>query len=492
MDLGAGSGKVFAVWVENGRIRLREHYRFSNHPVAIGSRLLNDVVYLYDQAKTGLVAAAVAEAGLDSVGIDSWGNDYGLLDRRGELIGIPRNYRDMRTLDYEKHYPIPFRQHYEITGIPCVRTTAYTQLLCEARAMDPRQIDEVDCFLMTPDLLASFMTGVQNCEYTETSTSSLVDARTRTWSEEVLATLPFRRSIFPEIVPPGTVIGPLQDPEMQIPQLRNTCFTKTAAHDTGSAVISAPLSSRESLYLSCGSMSLIGMEVSGYLINRQTYDGKYHNQGLPEGRMRIQRSIPGLWILQQCLKHWRIENPALSFSEVEKLAEAAEPFQSYVDVSVPELSQPVDMPERIRTYCRETGQPVPQTIGQVARCVYESLAVKYRSAAAELDDLAGRSFESICMMGGGTRDALLVRMLSDATGKVVRLGFHEASAVGNGLMQLIALGEISGLNEARKLAAQSISGRLQYPENTEVWASAHSRAAEIEKIYHERKEMKWK
>ena len=492
VDLGAGSGKVFTVWLEHGAIRIREHYRFPNHPISIRNSLFNDVAYLYDQAKKGLSIAAVFENGLQAVGIDSWGNDYGLLDRNGNLIGLPHNYRDIRTVNFEKIYPHTFRHHYDITGIPCVRTTAYSQLLCEAQTMDYAQIDQVDCFLMTPDLLAYFMTGIKSCEYTETSTSSLVSARERTWAQEIISTLPFRHSIYPEIVPPGTDIGELKDPELSIVQLQNTHFIKTASHDTGSAVIAAPLDRGNSLYLSCGSMSLIGMEIDGHLINDDTYRWKYHNQGLPEGRMRIQRSIPGLWILQQCLKHWQIEQPGLTFRDIEQLSRAEPPFRHYVDVSVPELSQPANMPERIRSYCRETGQPIPETIGQIARCVYESLALKYRSATAELDALAGTPFHSICMMGGGTQDALLVRMLCNATGKAVRLGYREASAVGNGIMQMIAMGEISGLDEARSIVRQSLCEQWYQPENAKGWESALQRATQIEQKYYERKNLAWK
>lgn len=488
VDFGAGSGKVFTLGFDGERIYTEEQHRFPNHPILIRGGLYNDVAYLYDQAKAGILRAVSKKGELASIGFDAWGNDYGMLNQKGELISLPHNYRDSRTFEFEKLRTIDERVHYSITGIPSVRTNAYNQLLCETNGMSEKNMDQIKAVLMMPDLLAYFLTGDISSEYTEISTSSLVEAATRDWSDEVLSSLPLKRSVFSQIVPPGTIIGRLNDKDLDVGGLRKTQFIKTVSHDTGAAVISAPLEDDNDIYLSCGSISLIGIEVKGYLINENTFLGQYHNQGLPEGKMRIQKSIMGLWILQQCMAEWKLKNPRLTFGQIEEMARREKPFQSYIDVTASRFSLPGNMTLKIQEYCMETGQKIPHTEGELARCVYESLVLKYRAAVQELDQIAGRTHRCVCILNGGTQDKLLTAMLADATGKEVKIGLQNASAAGNALMQLIALGKIENVAEARKIVDKSIAVSRIEPSENKIWENMLQNAREIEKIYANRRD----
>jgi sugar (pentulose or hexulose) kinase len=487
VDFGAGSGKVFSAALSQDRIDVREHYRFPNHPLVMGGRLYNDIGHLYDEAKTGIIRAAV-ECGraVASLGLDSWGNDYGLLDRRGELIGLPYNYRDRRTFGFDRLldrsvFPTP-RALYETTGIPFIRTTAYSQLLSHAAAMDPGEADRAATFLMTPDLVSYFLTGEKSCEYCETSTSGLVDARTRDWAGAVLATLPFDRAMFPPIVGPGFDVGPLRDPDLHLSALAETRLCKPVTHDTGSAVVSIPCPEEDFIYLSCGSWSLMGIESTLPVIDDLTFDWEYHHQGIPEGKIRVQKSIPGLWMLQQCMLEWRLAQPSLSFGEVEAMAARSRPFASYVNVYEPQFTLPGEMPAKIREFCRRTGQAVPEDIGGMTRCIYESVVLKYMSTARELDRIGGRRYEQIFLAGGGARDRLLASMLADATRRSVATGAHEASALGNALMQFVALGEMAGVGEARAVARRSVAvGRFE-PGESERWEEFLARSRELDQV----------
>ena len=487
VDFGAGSGKVFSATLSRDGIDVRERHRFPNHPLVMGGHLYNNIGYLYDEAKTGIIRAAV-ECGqtIASIGLDSWGNDYGLLDRRGELIGFPYNYRDRRTFGFDRFldrsvFPTP-RSLYDTTGIPFIRTTTYSQLLTYAASIDPREADRVETFLMTPDLMSFFLTGEKSCEYCETSTSGLIDAHTRNWAETVLATLPFDRAVFPRIVGPGFDAGPLRDPDLDLSTLSKTRLCKPVMHDTGSAVVSIPCPEGEFIYISCGSWSLMGIESAVPAINDLTFGWEYHHQGITEGKIRIQKSIPGLWILQQCLQEWRLTNPSLSFAEIEAMAARSRPFASYINIYEPQFTLPGGMPDKIREFCRRTVQAVPEDIGTMTRCIYESIVLKYMITVQELDRIGGRRYEQIFLLGGGSKDRLLASMLADATHRSVVTGAHEASALGNALMQFIAMGELANVGEARAVARRSVASSRFEPAKSDQWEEFLARSRELDQI----------
>lgn len=488
VDFGAGSGKVFDAVFDGRRVTVRERHRFANRPLAMAGHLYNNIGYLYDQAKQGILHVASLDGGkVLSVGVDSWGNDYGLLNRRGELIGMPYNYRDAGTFGFERLldravFP-DSRALYEITGIPFIRTTTYAQLLVRAAAMEECEREAVAAFMMTPDLVSYFLTGVVSCEYVETSTSCLVDARRRDWSETVLATLPFRREAFPAMVAPGSYAGPLTDPDLRLPRLRDTLLCKSATHDTGSAVVSVPCPDEAFIYISCGSWSLMGIESSEPVIDDDTHRWEFHNQGIPEGRLRVQKSIPGLWLVQQCLAEWRLTDPDLSFGSLEARAAAAKPFASYINIYEPQFTLPGGMPDKVREFCAVTGQIVPVTPGEIVRCIYESLALKYMTTAAELDAIGRRRHETIYLVGGGAKDGLLASMVAGATGKRVVLGAREATALGNALVQFIAAGRIADVREARRVAMESVDCPSFLPAGRSEWEAALARSPALDEAF---------
>lgn len=489
IDFGAGSGKVFSARFDGERLAVEERHRFPNHPLAIGERLYNNIGYLYDEAKKGVLrCVAEDDSPVLSLGLDTWGNDYGLLDRRGELMALPYNYRDTRTLGHEGRFPGAFasvREHYDITGIPYVRTCAYSQLLAHAEWLERSGAARVAAYLMTPDLLSYFFTGEKSCEYVQTSTSGLVEADSGEWSEKVLSTLPFARDAFPALVRPGHDAGPLRDPDLRLEALRATRLCKSATHDTGSAVMSVPDGKDDFIYISCGSWMLMGMPSPRPVLDDRTFGWEYHHQGLPDGRIRIQKGMTGLWILRECLREFRLKRPSLTFADLEAMATRAEPFKGYVDISAPPFALPGDMPGKIRAYCRLTGQSVPEDIPALVRCVYESIALKCRKTAEELDDIGGGDHAKIYLLGGGVKDRLLGSLIADATGKTVLTGSTEASALGNCLVQLVARGRIGGYGEARAVAKRSVESFRREPARTAMWKEASERARNVERLYNE-------
>jgi sugar (pentulose or hexulose) kinase len=352
--------------------------------------------------------------------------------------------------------------------------------------MEKNELENADAFLMLPDLIGFFLTGEKSSEYVATSTSSLLDVSTGDWSEPVLATLPFSRSIFKNIVGPGTHCGPINDPELETFRDKNIGLIKTAGHDSGSAVVSIPLTKADAIYVSSGSWSLIGVEAAKPVTTGEAYRYGFSNQGLPEGNFRVQRAIPGLWIIQQCLKEWQVSQAGLTFAGVEKMADDHSGFPAYVDVEQPAFSQPGNMTEKIREYCRVTGQKVPESAGEIASCIYSSLALKYKTAAAQLDSLFGHVFTNIYIVGGGARDAGLAARVASAASKTVLTGLYDASAMGNGLVQLIAHGHIRDISQAREIVSNSYALSRFEPGDAEPWNFALAHARQIEETYKSR------
>lgn len=487
-DVGAGSVKVFLVTLDGDRVRAREVDRFPNSPLVVRGHLYDDVGHIYDRLKRGLAhGMASADSPVLSVGIDTFGNDYGLLDRRGELVGMPHSYRDRRTAGAEALLagsPLADRRtRYRITGIAPAAGTAYSQLLADAAAMAPAVRDQVDAFLMLPDLLGFFLTGEKASESVTVSASALVDVATGDWSEPVLSSVGMPRSAFTDVVAPGTRCGVIDDPELDAFGPGRVPLVKVAGHDSGSAVVPLPLPDQDAIYLSSGSWSLVGAETDRPVTSDDAFEDGFSNQGLPEGRYRLQKAIPGLWVVQQCLKEWQADQPRLAFAELDRLVEPRHPSRSFVDVEQPQFSQPGAMTGKIRDYCRVTGQQVPESIGEVVACVYSSLALKYRGAAGALDRILGHTFGQVVIAGGGAHAATLCAMVASATSKTVLAGLADASALGNGLVQLISHGYLADLAQARQAVAGSFVLRRFEPGAREPWDAALATAAQVEERY---------
>ena len=481
-DIGAGSGKIFEVQFDGSQIISRNVHRFKNGQTRIREHLYNNIDYIYSQIKEGFLRADIqSEAEIRSVGVDIFGNDYGLLNRRDKLIGLPYSYRDARTRSHIPPVDV-CRKQYTVSGIAPLPSTAYNQLLADAATLCPSEIEQVSAFLMLADLIGFYLTGEKSSEYVCTSTTGLLDAHNRSWSETIISTLPFRHDVFQKIVPPATLCGTVDDPEVSHLGTGNIRLVKVAGHDSASAVVPIPLT-KSSIFISSGSWSLIGIESAEPLISDDTYRFGISNQGLPEGKFRVQKSLPGLWILQQCLKEWQSEDANLDFASIECKAGAQQRSKCWIDVEEPMFSVPGRMTEKIREYCRSTGQTVPDSIGTIARCVYESLVLKYITAAKQFDRFTGSVHDRIYIVGGGAKDSLLNSMVASATSKQVLAGMYDASAIGNALMQLVALGYVRDVKEAREIAAQSFEFN-QFESNESVyWEEAILQFESIKKTY---------
>lgn len=482
IDLGASSGRGIIGAFDGNKLTLRENHRFSNDPVFVNGRFTWDILRIFFEIKSSITKTVIDKENITSMGIDTWGVDYALIDKNGRMMANPTHYRDTRTVnitDYVKNFVSP-EEIYGITGIQAADFNTINQLAAEKRD-DPSIFERADKMLMIPDLLNYFLTGRMATEYTIASTGMLLDAKKRTFAYELTDKLGFDRSIFTPLVMPCNDMGGL------LPQINdevgknNIKVVNVASHDTASAVISVPAKNKDFIYISSGTWSLMGAEMDEPLITDETRKANFTNEGGAMGTIRFLKNIMGLWIIQESRRQWKREGNEYSFAQMEAWAKEAKPFASLINPDYHTFNTPGNMPEKIREFCRLTGQHVPETVGEVVRCIYESLALKYRYTVETLETLRGKKASMINVVGGGTKDRFLSQMTADACGLPVCAGPEEATAMGNIVMQAIAAGEIANLSEAREVIANSTE--LKYYEPTrsrEAWDSAFDRFCKIQ------------
>ncbi|GII77076.1 rhamnulokinase [Sphaerisporangium rufum] len=439
VDLGASSGRVMLVRVAGGRATLAEAHRFANRPVRVNGTLHWDVLALYQGVLTGLRAAGP----VDSVGIDSWAVDYGLLDGDGRLIGNPVHYRDARTAGIMEAVSarIGAATLYRIGGLQFLPFNTVYQLLAEPA------LDRAHAMLLIPDLLAFWLTGAIGAEATNASTTGLYDVRARAWSHELARRLDLPPAILPPLREPGTPAGTLRAEVAEEAGLPGGVeVTAVASHDTASAVAAVPATGDRFAYISSGTWSLVGLELPGPVLTEESRLANFTNEGGLDGTIRYLRNVMGLWILQECLRAWGEDEPS-RLPGLLAAAGQAPPFAALIDPDDPAFLPPGDMPARIAAYCRRTGQRPPDGRAATVRCVLESLALAYRRTLRAAVRLSGRDAEVVHLVGGGARNTLLCQMTADATGLPVIAGPVEAAALGNGLVQARARGEIDDIRE---------------------------------------------
>jgi rhamnulokinase len=479
-DLGAESGRAILGTLADGRCVLREIHRFPNRMISLFGRLHWNVYALYEEIVKALkLAAAACPDGIESVAVDTWGVDFGLLAPDGSVLGLPFAYRDLRNLKAMDDFlaKCPRERVYEITGIQFLPFNSLFQL--QALALEnPGLLSRAADLLFMPDLISYFLTGRKMTEATIASTSQLIDPRTGTWSSELLAALAVNPSLFRDPVPPATVIGSLLPALAKEAGLPEIPVVATASHDTASAVAAVPARSDDWAYISSGTWSLMGLEIPGPLITPRTLRHNFTNEGGIAGRIRFLKNVTGLWLIQQCRKIWSAERP-LSYDELQDLAETAPPFQAFIDPGAVDFLNPPDMPAAIRDFCRRTGQAVPETPAEIVRCALESLALKYRAVLEDLRSVASRPIARIHVIGGGSRHAALCRFTAGATGLPVVAGPVEATAFGNILGQALALGRIRSLDEIREVVAVSTDLTYYEPGAISAWEAAYARFQEV-------------
>lgn len=463
VDIGASSGRHILGHVEQGRIVLEEVYRFENGPKKRGGRLCWDFDALAREVVNGLKACAELGKVPATLGVDTWGVDFALVDREGRILGDTVAYRDSRTqgMDALVEELIPAQELYRRTGIQKQSFNTIYQLMAVKR-QSPELLEQAYRLLLVPDYLHYTLTGVMSNEYTEASTSGLVSAETKDWDRELLDLLGFPQKLFGPLSLPGTALGGLRPALRE--ELGFDCqVVLPASHDTGSAFLAVPAGEGDSVTLSSGTWSLLGVELETPVTTPESRAANFTNEGGYQYRYRYLKNIMGLWMIQN-LRREMAENGQLpGFGELSRLAREAADFPGRVDVDDPSFMAPESMSAAVRAYCERTGQPVPQSPGELLSCVYHSLAQCYAQSVRQLEALTGRSFQAVHIVGGGSQDAYLNQLTASATGLPVYAGPTEGTALGNLLVQMIAQGEFAGLQEARDAIRASFAVKEVLP-----------------------------
>ena len=464
-DFGGGSGRVIAGSLEDGRLELEEIYRFPNRQIRLGDRLHWDFPALFEELKNGLKMAARKGFRVQGIGIDTWGVDFGLIDRCGNLIGNPVCYRDARTdgIPETVFAQMDRQQHYAVTGIQVMPINTLFQLVAMKRTDDP-QLEIAERLLFMPDLFGYFLTGNADNEYSIASTSELVDARRRGWSFETIRELGLPEKLFGRIIRPGTLRGVLKKDIADETGLGEVKVFAVGSHDTASAVAAVPSESRPVAFLSSGTWSLLGVEVDEPILTEEARQAEFTNEGGVGGRIRFLQNITGLWILQRLMSEWKERGEEQHYDTIIPQAAGAR-IDTVIPVDAAEFMNPANMEEAIAEYCRAHGLAVPQGKAETVRCVLQSLAAKYREAVEGMNRSLGKPIERLHIIGGGSQNALLNQLTANALGIPVHAGPVEATAIGNILTQAMAEGEIAGLEELRAVVARTFRPKVYNPQN---------------------------
>jgi rhamnulokinase len=477
VDLGAESGRVVAGRFDGTRITMEDVHRFPNGPVNVRGTLFWDILRLWSDIKTGLARAAERYGTrISGIGLDTWGVDFGLLASDDTLLGNPYHYRDSRT-DHMMEVAfakVPRAEIFVRTGIQFMQLNSLYQLLAMVEGGSP-VLDAAETFLTVPDLLNFWLTGRKVSEFTIATTTQCYDPRAGDWAYGMLEALGIPAGIFGEIVPPGTVLGPVLGSVADETGLRDVPVIAPATHDTGSAVAAVPMDPENAIYLSSGTWSLMGVESKVPIINDDMLAWNLTNEGGVGGTFRILKNIMGLWLVQECRREWQRTGKDYDYGEMVEMAAAAPAFGPVVWPGDDSFLAPGDMTVRLAAFCTRTGQAPPTTKGAFLRCALESLALEYRWVAGCLDELAGKHLSTIHIIGGGAQNRLLNQLAADATGRTVVTGPIEATALGNVLVQAIALGHIGSIAEGREVIKASFELETYAPQDTPAWDEAYAR-----------------
>lgn len=478
-DFGASSGRAIVGVFDGDKIELREVHRFSNDPVTINGTVYWDVQRLFFEIKQGILKAK-EDGGFDSIGIDTWGVDFGLLRKDGTLIENPIHYRDKRNdgmAEFSKKY-MSHEEMYDITGIQFMDFNTVFQLL-SLKENRPYILEEADTLLFMPDLLSYMLSGVKSTEYSIATTSQMVDLKTRDWSDKIINDLGLKKDILTPIVATGTVIGQLSDEICEELGVPKADIVSVASHDTQSAITAAPCEYEDFAFISCGTWSLFGTEVKEPVLNEASKKLNVTNEGGYDYSIAFLKNICGLWLIQESRRQWIREGKEYSYAELEKMALECEPFKCFIDPDAPEFGTMGNLPERVKEYCRKTNQYVPETVGEIMRCIYESLALKYRLTFDGIMECTGKVYDRIHVMGGGTKDKLLLGMTAQSCNVPVYGGPIEATALGNIAIQLMSDGTIADIKEARRIIAKGENLKLYEPSDRAAWEEAYEKYKEI-------------
>ncbi|MDX1357617.1 MAG: rhamnulokinase family protein [Clostridia bacterium] len=475
-DYGASSGRAMLGIFDGEKVTLEEVHRFSNDPVNINGTMYWDVLRLFHELKTGIIECRKKGHGdISSIAVDTWGVDFGLLDKEGRLLENPVHYRDSRTdgmIDAACEV-VPREEIYRRTGIQFMQFNTLYQLYSLSKNR-PDLLERADKMLFMPDLLNYFLTGSMHSEYSIASTAQMLDINTGDWDRELLDKLGIPHHFLADIIDGGTVVGMLKDEICDEVQIDPVPVISVAAHDTGSAVISAPAETDNFAFLSSGTWSLLGTELKKPIVSDMAAELEYSNEGGFNRTIRFLKNIMGLWIYQDCRRQWNREGKVMSFDELEFAACEAEPFRSLIDPDNDIFYHHGHMPENVQEFCKNTGQLIPETKPQMVKCIMESLALKYRYVFEGLEKVVGREIPKLHIVGGGCKNIMLSQFAANALGKTITTGPIEATSTGNIMAQLIALKHLSGMEEARKVIRNSFEIKEWEPQDVEKWDEVYN------------------
>ena len=469
IDLGASSGRAIVGTLQNGLLSLREIRRFSNPIIEINGRLYWDLFHLYHQITESLKNIKSEGLSIRSLGIDTWGVDFVCFGKDGEPLRMPYSYRDAHTFGAPERFfsKIPKEEVYRKTGIQFMNFNTLFQLFTqqeEKRSIYPI----IDKILFMPDALSYLLTGKMVTEYTIASTSQMLDPYTKKFDATLLDAVNLSKDHFAPMTFSGREIGKISPSVERITGLKEISVIAVAGHDTASAVLAVPASNNHFAYLSSGTWSLMGIESDEPVVNDDTYTLNFTNEGGADGSIRLLKNICGMWLIERCKKERELQHP-VSYDEIVAEASKAPAFQCFINPDAPCFASPSSMTEAIRTYCKKTGQFVPETMGAIARCVYESLAFRYKQTLQNLQALASFPIEMLHIIGGGSKNNMLNSFTANAIGLPVQAGPSEATAIGNILLQAMAAGLVKNKEELRRIVRDSSDLELFLPEDSDQW-----------------------
>ena len=473
-DLGASNGRAVMGAFDGEKIELSEVHRFDNPMVEQNGLYYWDVLGLYRQMKESFLKLKHDGLAADCFGVDTWGVDFGLIDQNGALLGNPRCYRNGTEAGMANvHAVVPQKTLFSRTGIASMPFNTVYQLFARVQEHDPA-LENARTLLFSPDLYGYFFTGEQKTEYTIATTSMLYDGERRRWDAQTMDALEIPKRIFTDVDFAGTLRGRILESVAEELGISRVPFAAVGSHDTASAVAAIP-GEGNFAFCSSGTWSLFGVESEQPVKSRAVFDANFSNEGTAQGTFRLLKNIMGLWLIQECRRDWQKQGNFFSYDEIDAQAKASEGLRSIIDTDDLRFYAAGNMQKKIQQYCAESGQPIPETVGETARCVYDSLALKYRFALETLEVYRGGRIETLNIVGGGTKNKLMNQLAADATGRTVIAGPVESACVGNLLLQAVALGELKDVHEARAVVRASFATEVYESRRTQQWEDAYEK-----------------
>lgn len=475
-DIGATSGRSIIGTLKDGKLYTKELTRFPNKMICIHDKYYWDIFALFDALKEGLRTATLNNIKIDAIGIDTWGVDFVYLGQDGSVISTARSYRDPYTIGIPDEFFQKIRSRKEIYGLTGIQILNFNSLyqLYAAKKENSSILHNAANILFIPDALSYLLTGKKRTEYTILSTSQLLNPRTKQIENSLLGELDLPSSLIPPIIMPGEAIGYLTDSLAKECHGDRIPVVAVAGHDTASAVVAVPARNKKFAYLSSGTWSLMGIELDEPIINDDSYNLNFTNEGGVNGTIRFLKNITGMWLLEQCKKEWTSQGKEYAYPQIVEMSDSVEGFQSFIDPDHSDFINPESMVLAIQGFCKRTGQKVPISDSELMRCIFDSLALKYRFVLDALKKISSFDIEQLHIIGGGAQNKLLNQATANSTGISVVAGPSEATAIGNVMMQAKGLGLVSSLSEIRTIVARSVKLETYRPQDIDLWNCAYS------------------